>query len=215
MNETLGAIGDVATQVTNNQAEKTTDTYRPVTNVWKPIPPFWEVVQQSGGTYSAGTSWITQFDVERNNADRMEYRIVTASGELLDPQVEGNTAVGPRLYTLQIYCEQPMNVKCTFSITGSSARIQLFVNGAFTEYTTPQSQYVTLEFVEGYNTVQIASNTNTDLVLFKGKLFDGIISQWVDPLGSRNPQREGFISTGGGGGVPSSTYALVEAGLGL
>lgn len=201
------AIGDLATDIQNQKADLTNPEYYGVRNVWKQLPPYWEVVQQSGGTYTPGTSWRGQFETDRNAADRMEYRIVTSSGEVLDPQIEGDTSVGPRRYKLTVFAEQPMNVKCTFSITGTSARIQIFVNGSMTEYTTPQSQYLTVSLVQGYNTITICTNTLTDLMLFKGKLFDGVVSFWVDPLAPRNPVRDGYTTSGGSSGGQGSIEA--------
>ena len=204
----LSAVGDTAIKAQNADVPVRELEYWPVEDQWKATTTYWSVVQQSGGTYTPGTSWLSQFDPDKNAADRMEYRLVTAGGELLSPQTEGSNSVAPRRHTITLYAGQPQTIKCFLSLVGTSSRVQLFINGAFTEYTGASSQYLTLALASGYNTVQMTSNTSTDSIFFGGLLFDGLNVQWVDPQGARNPARSGFTSSGGSSGVGTPTFAI-------
>lgn len=213
------AIGDLsAKQVSDNLPKRTRD-YVPIAYEWKGTGTYWMGVRQN--TLATGvTDWENEFVTDTTTSSitgRVEFREATVGGELDSTHPGGSSSYGARFFKIMFYAFQPQTISCYISFAGSSADVQMKLNGQITplaETAGVYNSFTNLDIPVGDNTLSFALDTSVDDFKFEALLFDGTNIQWVDPNAPRNPQRAGYVNSGGGGstGADSPLNPVVVGG---
>lgn len=162
---------------------------------------YWSCVGRTGGTFSAGTDWLPQF--EDPSATRWFWELPSPTGALELLVRENAGSAGQRMARVQFECERPSTQTADLRVT--AGRVQVKLNGATTEHTS--SGQISLSFVEGLNVLEVLCNPAAGDVLLLGRFYDGITSWWVSP--NRNVSRfPGAIESGERSGTfPESRHS--------
>jgi len=210
--QTNSDIGDVAIRQDLSQIASKKRGYYPLTESWTKPGPYWDGVVQD--TMSTGaTDWEGEFYPSTTTAtvtNRVPTRRATAGGELLSIAPTGNSSYSARTFKLTVYALQPQTIPIRLQFTGTGGDVQVKINGLITAHSATSGLYnawINVDWVAGYNSISVSTDTLVDSLEIEGRLFDGINVQWVDPNASRNPTRTGYTSTGSGGGVGSGPFS--------
>lgn len=152
------------------------------------VEPFWDCCMAASLTLAQGISddWDPRFDNDNVATTRAYWQHKTSAGELED------NYRGPdkgRRFRISWWSDYPGTITAylagtSTNDTSASGYVQVKMNGTITEYLLDSagtsSQILTLKSIAGPNHLVICTQYAPNSTIFKGVLFNGKTSRWMD-----------------------------------